>query len=190
MTSGSSFRYANRSSLPRQFRPSWLKCAVGGYIRLVTKTGTHIPANIRLTQNTMKPYLRKIFFWDEPAQGDAEMKSFRMRIQAQILRLRRIQMICLPTIVIAFIGLMFTASSLELNGAFRAFFTVFGAFAFLGELYCFFKARGLTCPKCRKRIGYLLLDSSHSKNGALLMPDNLPSDIHQWPILPCRLGTY
>jgi len=129
----------------------------------------------------MKPLLRKIFFWDEPAQGDAEMKSFRMRIQAQILRLRRIQMICLPTIVIAFIGLMFTASSLELNGAFRAFFTVFGAFAFLGELYCFFKARGLTCPKCRKRIGYLLLDSSHSKNGALLMPDNLPSDIHQCP---------
>ena len=130
--------------------------------------------------DSMKPLLRKIFFWDAPAQGDAEMQSFRMRIQAQILRLRRIQMICLPTIVIAFIGLMFTAF-LELNGAFRAFFTVFGGFAFLGELYCFFKARGLACPKCRKRIGYLLLDSSYSKNGALLLPKSLPTDIHHCP---------
>ena len=115
-----------------------------------------------------------------PAQGDAEMKSFRTRVQAQILRLRRIQMICLPTIVIAFIGLMFTAF-LELNGAFRAFFTVFGGIAFLGELYCFFKARGLACPKCHKQIGYLLLDSSYSKDGALLLPKSLPTNIHHCP---------
>ena len=130
--------------------------------------------------DTMKHLLRKLFLWDDPVQGDAEMKSFKTRIQAQILRLRRIQMICLPTIVIAFIGLMFTAF-LELNGAFRAFFTVFGGFAFLGELYCFFKARGLACPKCRKQIGYLLLDSSYSKNGALLLPKSLPTDIHHCP---------
>ena len=130
--------------------------------------------------DTMKQLLRIIFFWDAPAKGETEMKSFRTRVQAQILRLRRIQMICLPSIVIAFIGLMFTAS-LELNGAFRVFFTVFGGFAFLGELCCFFKARGLVCPKCHKRIGYLLLDSSYSKNGALFLPDDLPSRFHNCP---------
>ena len=129
---------------------------------------------------SMKPLLRKLFFWDASAQGETEMKSFRAGVQAQILRLRRIQLICLPSIVIAFIGLMFTAS-LELNGAFRVFFTVFGGFAFLGELCCFFKARGLVCPKCHKRIGYLLLDPSYSKNGALLLLKSLPTDIHHCP---------
>ncbi len=86
-------------------------------------------------------------------------------------------MLCLPMIVVAFIGLMFTAS-LELNSAFRACFSVLGGLAFLGELCCILNGRGLTCPKCHKRVGYLLLDS---KNGGLLLPGGLPPDIHQCP---------
>ena len=127
----------------------------------------------------MNSLLRKIFFREAPAKGETEMKSFRACVQTQILRLRRIQQICLPSMLMAFIGLMFTASW-ELDGAFRVFFTVFGGLAFLGELCCFFKARGLVCPECRKRIGCLFLDSSCSKNGALLLPDGLLT-IHHCP---------
>ena len=117
-----------------------------------------------------------------PTDEQAEQTSFRTKVKAQIQKLRRIQMICLPALFVAFIGLMLTAS-LEPNGVFRACFTVLGLIAFLGELSCFFKARNLTCPKCHKRIGYLLLNPyySESPSSALLLPDELPSRFHSCP---------
>ena len=47
--------FVEKTTTFRQFRPTWLKCAIGGYIRWVTKTTTHIPANIRLTQHHEAP---------------------------------------------------------------------------------------------------------------------------------------
>ena len=49
-----------------------------------------------------------------PTDEQAEQTSFRTKVKAQIQKLRRIQMICLPALFVAFIGLMLTAF-LELN---------------------------------------------------------------------------
>ena len=117
-----------------------------------------------------------------PTDEKLESTSFRMIVKAQTQRLRRIQMVCLPVLFVAFIVLMLTVS-LELNSVFRACFIVLGLIAFLGELSTFFMARNLTCPKCHKRIGYLLLNPYYSgkPDSAFLLPDELPSRFHSCP---------
>ena len=119
---------------------------------------------------------------DTTPTGQVEQPSFRMLVKAQTQRLRRIQMLCLPVLFVAFIGLMLT-TFLELNGAFRACFTVLGLIAFLGEISCVFKVRNLSCPKCHKRIGYLLLNPYYSgkPDSAFILPDELPSRFHDCP---------
>ena len=115
-------------------------------------------------------------------QSQGEKLSFRVSVDREVCKLRRIQMICLSAIVLAFIGIMFIFSSGMLNSVLWTLLRVIAFFAVLGEFYCFFKARKLACPKCHKMVAYLLHDPSYSKmNGALLLPKGLPPDMHHCP---------
>ena len=112
-------------------------------------------------------------------QTQGEGASFRSRVEEQLRSLRRMQMICLPAILVAVIGMILTWGA---GGAALALFRVMGLDAFLGEMYCFCKARNLTCPKCHNKVAYLLQDPSYSRmDGALLLPKGLPSGMHQCP---------
>ena len=115
-------------------------------------------------------------------QSQGEKLSFRASVDREVCKLRRIQMICLSAIVLAFIGIMFIFSSGMLNSVLWTLLRVIAFCGVFGEFYCFFKARKLACPKCHKMVAYLLHDPSYSKmNGALLLPKGLPPDMHQCP---------
>ncbi len=115
-------------------------------------------------------------------QSQGEKLSFRASVEVEVCKLRRIQMICLPTIVLAVIGTMFIWGIGTMSSVLWTVIRVIMFAAVLGEFYCFFKARKLTCPKCHKRVAYLLHDPYYSKvDGALLLPKGLPPDMHQCP---------
>ena len=115
-------------------------------------------------------------------QSQGEKLSFRASVKAEVCKLRRIQLICLPTIVLAVIGTMFIWGIGTMSSVLWTVIRVIMFVAVLGEFYCFFKARKLTCPKCHKRVAYLLHDPYYSKvDGALLLPKGLPPDMHQCP---------
>ena len=115
-------------------------------------------------------------------QRQGEKLSFWASVEAEVCKLRRIQMVCLPTIVLAVIGTIFIWGIGTMSSVLWTFIRVFIFVAVLGEFYCFFKARKLACPKCHKRVAYLLHNPSYSKtDGALLLPKGLPPDMHQCP---------
>ena len=115
-------------------------------------------------------------------QSQGEKLSFRASVKAEVCKLRRIQLICLPTIVLAVIGTMFIWGIGTMSSVLWTVIRVIMFAAVLGEFYCYFKARKLTCPKCHKRVAYLLHDPYYSKvDGALLLPKGLPPDMHQCP---------
>ena len=112
-------------------------------------------------------------------ENQSEKCSFRGRVERQVYTLRRIQVICLPVLVLAFIGMILTWGNYS---TLVTFFRIIALAAFLGEKYCFFKARELVCPQCHKKVAYLLHDPSYSKtDGSLLLPKGLPPDVHQCP---------
>ena len=96
-------------------------------------------------------------------QSQGEKLSFRASVKAEVCKLRRIQLICLPTIVLAVIGTMFIWGIGTMSSVLWTVIRVIMFVAVLGEFYCFFKARKLTCPKCHKRVAYLLHDPYYSK---------------------------
>ena len=105
--------------------------------------------------------------------------SFRAYVNATVLRLWRMQMVCLPVIFLAPVGLLLTW---ETSLCLRLFFQVIALVAILVNFYCLSKARKLACPKCHKKIAYLLLDPSYSKTGSpWLLPKGLPQEMHQCP---------
>ena len=105
--------------------------------------------------------------------------SFRACVDATVHRLRRMQRLCVPVIFLAPVGLLLTwDNSLFL----RLFFQAITLVAILVNAFCLCKARKLACPKCGKKIAYLLLDPSYSKTGSpWLLPNGLPQDIHKCP---------
>lgn len=108
-----------------------------------------------------------------------QILSFRGSVEATVLRLRRMQMVCLPVIFLAPAGLLLTW---EISLYLRLFFQVIALVAILVNAYCICKARKLACPKCHNKIAYLLLDPSYSKTGSpWLLPKGLPQEMHQCP---------
>ena len=105
--------------------------------------------------------------------------SFRTYVEETVNRLRRMQVVCLPVIFLAPAGLLLTwEKSLFL----RLFLQVIALVAILVNFYCRYKAEKLACPKCHKKIAYLLLDPSYSKTeGPWLLPKGLPPEMHQCP---------
>ncbi len=115
---------------------------------------------------------------EQVPQSSSEKTSFVARVEAQTDRLRRIQMLCLLTLFCVFFG--------SLNQAYAALdfcLKIVGMVAVVGMLYCYAQTSKIACPKCHKKIGYLLLDPNYAKtNGAILLPkEGLPADRHQCP---------
>lgn len=108
-----------------------------------------------------------------------QILSFRASVETMVNRLRRMQMVCVSVIFLAPVGLLLTW---EISLGLRLFFQVVCLAAILVNAYCLCKARKLACPKCHKKIAYLLLDPSYSKtDGPWLLPKGLPQEMHRCP---------
>ena len=110
------------------------------------------------------------------------MMTFREKTTHLLKRLRRIQMVSLILLLVGFVLPFFGwESNVMLYGK------ILMLIGFMGEFYCWAKARQIKCPQCGKSLGYLLHDPSYSKtNGVILLPKELPRDIHCCPF--CRAG--
>ena len=100
--------------------------------------------------------------------------TYRENIANLLKPLRRIQLVSLILILLGFV-LPFCGwkSNVILCGK------ILMLIGLVGEFYCWSKAKQIKCPQCGKSLGYLLHDPSYSKtSGVLLLPKELPRDIH------------
>ncbi len=112
------------------------------------------------------------------------MMTFRENIANLLKPLRRIQLVSL---ILILIGIVLTVVRLNSEGVDGWYGKILALIGVIGEFYCWAKARQIKCPQCGKSLGYLLHDPSYSKtNGVLLLPKELPRDIHCCPY--CRAG--
>ena len=117
------------------------------------------------------------------SKNDSEdMMTFREKTTQLLRKLWQIQLVSLILILLGFI-LQFLGwkNNVILYGK------ILMLIGLMGEFYCWAKARQIKCPQCGKSLGYLLHDPSYSKtNSVLLLPKELPHDIHCCPY--CREG--
>jgi hypothetical protein len=100
--------------------------------------------------------------------------TYRENIANLLKPLRRIQLVSLILILLGFVLPFFGwKSNVILCGK------ILMLIGLVGEFYCWAKAKQIKCPQCGKSLGYLLHDPSYSKtSGVLLLPKELPRDIH------------
>ena len=112
------------------------------------------------------------------------MMTFREKTTHLLKRLRRIQSVSLILLLVGFVLPFFGwESNVMLYGK------ILMLIGLIGEFYCWAKARQIKCPQCGKSLGYLLHDPSYSKtNGVLLLPKELPRDIHCCPFCKASFG--